>query len=50
LVSDNQTRGYDQADAAKRRELSMFAWGEDLTQMRSSQRIGSKSSSSSSSF
>ena len=31
LVSDNQTRGYDQADAAKRRQLSMFAWGEDLS-------------------
>jgi hypothetical protein len=31
LVSDNQTRGYDQADAAKRRQLSIFAWGEDLT-------------------
>ena len=32
LVSDNQTRGYDKADAAKRCQLSMFAWGEDLTQ------------------
>jgi len=30
LVSDNQTRGYDDADAASRRQLSMYAWGVDL--------------------
>lgn len=32
LVSDNQTRGYDKADAAKRSQLSRYAWGEDLSQ------------------
>ena len=31
LVADNQTRGYDQADPATRRQLSMYAWGMDLT-------------------
>jgi len=31
LVADNQTRGYDEADAEKRRQLSMYAWGTDLT-------------------
>jgi hypothetical protein len=31
LVADNQTRGYDEADAGERRRLSMHAWGEDLT-------------------
>ncbi|HEY5481107.1 MAG TPA: hypothetical protein VIL39_06470 [Verrucomicrobiae bacterium] len=34
LVSDNQTRGYDNADAAKRRQLSMYAWGMDRTSAR----------------
>ena len=31
LVSDNQTRGYDKADAATRCQLSRYAWGRDLT-------------------
>jgi len=31
LVADNQTRGYDAADAASRRRLSIYAWGVDLT-------------------
>ena len=31
LVSDNQTRAYDSASEAKRRQLSVYAWGEDLT-------------------
>jgi hypothetical protein len=31
LVADNQTRGYEAADAATRRQLSVFAWGEDLS-------------------
>lgn len=30
LVADNQTRGYDEADAATRRQLSVLAWGADL--------------------
>lgn len=34
LVADNQTRGYDEADAATRRQLSMYAWGMDLTSAR----------------
>ena len=31
LVSDNQTRGYDEADAESRRRLSMLCWGVDLS-------------------
>jgi hypothetical protein len=31
LVSDNQTRDYDEADAASRRRLSMVTWGMDLS-------------------
>ena len=38
LVADNQTRGYDQADAAKRRLLSVYAWGADLTSVREKSR------------
>ena len=34
LVADNQTRGYDEADAATRRQLSIYAWGMDLTSAR----------------
>jgi hypothetical protein len=34
LVADNQTRGYDEADAATRRQLSVMAWGADLTSAR----------------
>jgi hypothetical protein len=34
LVADNQTRGYDEADAATRRQLSVLAWGADLTTAR----------------
>jgi hypothetical protein len=29
LVADNQTRAYDKADAATRRQLSLLAWGAD---------------------
>jgi hypothetical protein len=38
LVADNQTRGYDQADAAKQRQLSVYAWGADLTAVREKSR------------
>jgi len=31
LVADNQTRGYAEADAGTRRQLSMYAWGMDST-------------------
>ena len=31
LVADNQTRGYDEADAASRRRLSTLSWGVDLS-------------------
>jgi hypothetical protein len=34
LVADNQTRGYDEADAATRRKLSVYAWGMNLTSAR----------------
>lgn len=31
LLADNQSRGYDEADAPTRRQLSVAAWGADLS-------------------
>ncbi len=45
LVADNQTRSYDEADAATRRELSVTAWGMDLSGITPGCRIASDSSS-----